>query len=306
MPILRSSLFLCCALIASCRTAAPPELPASASGACGTVSGTSPARIERVVRILDDLAPRVPRVVPGCDARRVDVRLVGALKNEHWSGATYTVHARRWMELPESASDELLRATMAHELVHYLLGADWSTLPGILEEGLCDSVAHLLVPEAGPPERAGYVVVLGTALDGSYRFNAQRLVGRGPTATFAPELMTYTVRAPLERERIPAFEEALTLGSSDLEPIRAQGLRGVLDALGFLMVSRIGIHELFSLCQRARVQRLARVPPSWLLEAAGLAHADESDWLHAVDLMFGEPEKYALLRQPGLVFVGAR
>jgi hypothetical protein len=302
----RSILALALAALASCKAATPPELPASAPTAYGTVRGTSEERVQYVARVLDELAPQIPLLVPGCEKRAIDVRLVAEMAHESWSGATFTVQSRRWMELPEQEGNQRLTATMAHELVHYLLGADWSTLPGVLEEGLCDKVAHTLVPSLGPLERAEYAVILGTALDGSYRFDAQRVVGKGKAAHFTPEMMTYTVRAPIEREDLPTFEEALRLDSVDLEPIHTQGVRGMLDALGYLIVTRIGVHDLHQLCRRAQVQNLPRVPPMWLLEAAGLGRADGRGWRNAIDGMFGEDERRALLLHEGLQFQDGR
>lgn len=290
------------ALSFACASVAPPELPTERSSTFGTVRGTSPERVAYVARVLDELAAQVPFVIPGCEPRAVDVRLVGEMSHANWSGATYTVRERRWMELPEGESNTRLSATMAHELVHYQLGPDWSTLPGIVEEGLCDHVAHTLVPEIAPLERAQYAVMLGTALDGSYRFNAERLVGRGRQSTFAPEIMTYTLSAQLDASAMPTFDDALRYDSRDLETLRAKGVRGVLDALGFLLVSRIGPEDLYTLCRRARMQGLAKVPPEWLYESAGLAAENRTGWRSAIDLMLGDAEKRALLRQEGLQF----
>jgi hypothetical protein len=285
-----------------CMSARPPELPVKTMAVSGTVRGTSKERTQAVAHILDDLAPRVPTVLPGCVPRTIDVRLVEKMQHATWGGATYTVDARRWMELPEGDDDEHLAATMAHELVHYLLGPDWSTLPGVLEEGLCDQVAHTLVPSAGPLERAKYAIVLGTTLDGSYGFAGPRLIGRGAHAQFGDELMAYTVRAPIERSALPSFEDALRYDSRDLEPIQKQGVRGVLDALGYLVVSRIGIDSLHGLCLRAREQGLSKVPPDWLFLAAGLHDADHAQWRAAIDGLFGPAERVALLRHDGLQF----
>lgn len=306
---MRFTAFLHALVVASssaCRVVVPPELPASAPTAFGVVRGTSEERVKYVARVLDELAPQIPLVVPGCEKRSIDVRLVAEMVHENWSGATFTVQSRRWMELPEAEGNQRLTATMAHELVHYLLGEDWSTLPGVLEEGLCDKVAHTLVPAAGTLERAEYAVILGTALEGSYRFDAQRVIGKGKAAHFTPERMTYTVRAPIERADLPSFEDALRLDSGDLEPIHTPGVRGVLDALGYLIVSRIGVFDLHALCRRAHIQNLTRVPPEWLLEAAGLQRADERGWRAAIDTLFGEDERRALLLHEGLQFHDAR
>ncbi|MBL8859624.1 MAG: hypothetical protein JNL28_14040 [Planctomycetes bacterium] len=306
MRLLCTLSLLACALLAACRTAQPPALPTSAPTVFGVVSGTSQERVSYVARVLDELAPQIPLVVPGCDTRPIDVRLVAEMAHSNWRGATFSMRSERWMELPEAEGNERLAATMAHELVHYLLGSEWSTLPGVLEEGLCDKVAHTLVPGAGPLERAEYAVILGTALDGSYRFDAQRVIGKGKAAHFGPEMMTYTVRAPIDRDTMPTFEEALRLDSRDLEPNRIKELRVVLDALGYLIVSRIGVHDLHQLCRRAHLQNLTRVPPLWLLEAAGLERADRDGWRIAVDGLFGDAERRALLLRDGLQFQDGR
>jgi len=281
-------------------TARPPTLPTKTSAKFGVVHGTSPVRVREVACILDDLAPRVPEILPGCVDRTIDVRLVAKMQHESWGGATYTVDSRRWMELPEKDDDKVMAATMAHELVHYLLGPDWSTLPGVLEEGLCDQVAHTLVPSAAPLERAKYAIVLGTMIDGSFGFAGPKLIGQGADAQFGDELMAYSVRAQIERAGLPSFEDALRYDSSDLEPIQTQGVRGVLDALGYLIVSRIGIDDLHGMCVRARAQGLSKVPPDWLFMAAGLNHADHAVWRTAIDGLFGPAERVALLRHDGL------
>jgi hypothetical protein len=290
------------ALACACASGRPPDLPVQTEAKYGTVHGSTLERTQDVARILDDLAPRVPGIVPGCTVRKIDLRLVPKMQHESWGGATYTVDDVRWMELPEGDDDAHLAATMAHEIVHYFLGPEWSTLPGVLEEGLCDDVAHTLVPSAAALERAKYAIVLGTMLDGSYGFAGPRLIGTGPQATFGDELMAYTVRAPIERAALPSLEDAMRYNSSDLEPIQKQGVRGVLDALGYLVVTRIGIDSLYSLCQRAREQKLAKVPPDWLFLAAGLHDADHAQWRAAIDGLFGPAERIALLKNESLQF----
>ncbi len=58
-------------------------------------------------------------------------------------GAWRTASADR-VVLSTQADD----AVLAHELVHALLGPDWSTLPPVLEEGLADSLAFELHPHS--------------------------------------------------------------------------------------------------------------------------------------------------------------
>jgi hypothetical protein len=282
----------------ACRIPHPPDRPEMVQVAAGTVHAGSKAKAIVVANMLAEYAPRVPSTLPGCTRLPVDVRLVDRLARDTWGGVTYTLNDRRWIELPENEEPERIASTLVHELVHYLLGPDWSTLPGVLEEGLCDNVAHSIVPNAAPLERAEYAVMLASAIFGNLRFDAPTIEG----GRFGLDTTTYTVRAPIERDELPSFEEALGFQSRDLEPIRAQGVRGVLDALGYLVVARIGVDQLHALCLRARMQRLPLVPPAWIFAAARLDPRDHAAWRDAILAQFGDAERRALLRQDGLKF----
>jgi hypothetical protein len=290
------------ALAGACRIPHPPDRPEVIEVAAGTVRAGSKAKAAAVANMLVEFTPRVTSALPGCAKRHIDVRLVDHLARDTWGGVTYTLNDRRWIELPENEPPERIASTLVHELVHYLLGPDWSTLPGVLEEGLCDNVAHGIVPSAAPLERAEYAVMLASAIFGNLRFDAPSLDGRGANARFGIDTTTYTVRAPIERDELPSFEEALGFQSRDLEPIRAQGVRGVLDALGYLVVSRIGIEELHALCLRARMQQLPLVPAAWIFGAAQLDPRDHAAWRDAILEQFGDAERRALLKQDGLRF----
>jgi hypothetical protein len=123
----------------------------------GTVHGTSLERTQDVARILDDLAPRVPGVVPGCVSRKIDVRLVGKMQHESWGGATYTIDEVRWMNCPGD-DDPHLAATMAHELVHYLLGRSGRRCRACSGRS-ADDVAPSI---RGAARRSRSTIVLGT------------------------------------------------------------------------------------------------------------------------------------------------
>jgi hypothetical protein len=293
----------CLALgMAACLAPTPPELPFTAEVEAGVVYASSQARAREIAGMLQRVTPAVHAALPGCANEPVDVRMVAKMEHSQWGGATYTTDAARWIELPEAERGDRLEATLVHELVHFQLGDDWSTLPGVLEEGLCDYVAHGIVPSAAALERAEYAVMLATAIDGGFRFDAPRITGHGKDAQFDKVFANYTVRAPIERDHLPSFEEALSYHSADLEPIRAQGVRGVLDAVGYTIVSRIGVGELHKLCLRAKIQRLRIVPGRWLFQAAGIDPEDRSAWRAAAWGMFGEEEKLALLRRGAVEF----
>jgi len=252
--------------------------------------------------LLQQVASAVHAALPGSADQPVDVRIVAKMEHVQWGGATYTTHSARWIELPDEEPSDRLKATLVHELVHFQLGDDWATLPGVLEEGLCDSIAQAIVPSVAALERAEYAVMLATAVDGSFCFEGPRITGRGKDAVFGRELATYTVRAPIDVDELPSFEEALRYQSADLEPIRAQGIRGVLDALGYTIVSRVGVDELHALCLRARIQRMRIVPSRWIFQAARIEPEDRAAWRSAVRSMFGDAEKLALLRRETLEF----
>ena len=78
------------ALAAACATPRPPELPIAVAARAGVVHASSSAKARAFADVLDDLAPRIPAVLPGCAARPVDVRLVPKLPRENWGGATFT------------------------------------------------------------------------------------------------------------------------------------------------------------------------------------------------------------------------
>lgn len=291
--------------LAACATPRPPELPFTAAVPSGVVHASNSENAQRIADLLKELSIAVHSALPGGEAQRVDVRLVAKMEHENWGGATYTTGAGHWIELPDVEPNDRWKATLVHELVHFQLGPDWSTLPGVLEEGLCDAIAQRVVPSVAALERAEYAVMLATAVDGGLRFQAPMIRGHGSSASFGAELANYSVNAPIEFDELPTFEQALRYESSDLEPIRARGVRGVLDALGYTLVSRIGVERLHELCLRAKILRLHIVPYGWLYQAAGIDPRDRTTWRSAVRDLFGDAEKLALLRRDSVEFRSA-
>jgi hypothetical protein len=292
--------------LGACATPRPPELANSVDGRYGQVRAALSARAEALNVLVEEVAPRVALAIPDCSKAPLDIRLVAKLAHDSWGGATYTAGGLRWIELPQDETLERLKPTLVHELVHYWLGPDWSALPGVLEEGLCDYIAHQIVPEAAALGRAEYAVMLSSALDGALRFDGPRVRGQGADAEFLDEIVSYTVSAPIAKNALPPFQRALEIEGQDLEPIRSQGVRGTLDALGYLLVHRIGVDALHKLCLRAQMQRLSQVPPEWIFAAARLDGTTKTGWRPAIFALFGEQEKLALLRREGLEFRDGR
>jgi len=100
-------------------------------------------------RLLDELQPLLAERLPGAELGgvRVDVRSATRGSTVHAVTSRFPSGLRRIRieALAEPATDRYL---LAHELVHAALGSDWSTLPGMLEEGLAEALAFELAPEA--------------------------------------------------------------------------------------------------------------------------------------------------------------
>lgn len=149
--------------------------------------------------------------------------------------------------LLSSEPNERVRATLTHELTHWYVDDAWKPLPHAAEEGLAD----LLAVEMNPQSSASIQV----------------------TALVA--LMACPVHDP-----IAAFE-LKDWAFSDLES--AKRLQGIT-AIGFFVVSRIGVDGLRELCERAGNAGYEQVPAQWLLDRAGFANEDARQWKLSIEV----------------------
>jgi hypothetical protein len=254
------------------------------------------ARAREVGEMLEELYPAVQAWLPGAKPGEVEVWV-------QKTPALYTVgqHAYReadgfWAEgagrihLRDDADS--LRRTLAHELVHAALAEEWRTLPGTLEEGLCDLASARLCPESAVRMRAGRLSSAGFVI-GGLKLDLEVSV---PAAVHALGVgVHFSARLKLEGESgervdpLGVFGEHAGLSSSRLASDRTKAYYG----LAFLVLERIeargGIEELYRLCERTHADRQRKVPVELLLEAAGLDR-DPATWTRAIAEALGTEE----------------
>jgi hypothetical protein len=140
---------------------------------------------------------------------------------------------------PETSRWELW--CLAHELSHWFSDDVWRLLPGVVEEGLADHVATLVVP-----------------VEASRRLNARIFE--------VPELVDRSsFRQACSKDL--TFEGELSLG--DQERLRA---------IGHVAAAAIGIQGLREMCVRTEAAKLATVPADWIYDALPFAAGAQSAW----------------------------
>lgn len=291
----RLSLCFLLALLPGCLSTAPRL---SLEVDQGLVRADRPAAGQTVARLLDELAPRVRELLPGSKPEPIEVWVQSRL--EVFSGwpldpsvPAFTLEDGGRIHLQEAAAPELSYA-LAHELVHSLLGEEWSTLPAVAEEGLADWIQEQLHPAARPMLRADHLAKASSAF-GGLRF--------GVFMTWSPwggrRVATFSLPggAPSnvgELDPATALENrAAAPRGSIFQPYRVSVSDSRLYGLGYLVVARIaerrGLLGLRRLCLRARDEGLEQVPASWLLAAAEL-QGEREDWRSAILERFGDGE----------------
>ena len=168
-----------------------------------------------------------------------------------------------WIDRIYVREDDLDGA-LTHELGHFLLGSDWDPLPPFLEEGLCDWL-RIHDPQKVPDQRRSQLTVMAVlALGGELYVRATLPDGDGRSRRHAT--LDFFTSLP-DVEAVSGHSSmGLLFGRAD-ERLAAH-------ALGYVIVERleqrVGLDGILELCERAREERLARVPLEWVYEAAGL------------------------------------
>jgi len=295
-------------LLTSC-LATPPGWTAGSSSSI--VRAASTAEAESVAEILSNLEPRLLALVPDSRLDGLEVwvqdqpslykkpRPAVADAEGLWSES----HAR----ILVSRHADSLERTLAHELVHAALGDSWRSLPGSLEEGLCDAISARLAPDGAARLRAGRFSSAalgcgGLTLDLQIVKNGDSTSGdarRDPGA--------WSARIALTSEDLPkeghlsVFKVEAGLSSSTLASSTKRGYYG----LSYLVIERIierqGLVALNELCVKATRTGHSKIPTAWLLDAAGLS-ADPATWRAAAVESLGVEEVIQLLTMyPGFV-----
>lgn len=259
-------------LVAACAAPAPPM---AVTHDWGLVRAETQADAVRFGELVHTLQPRVLDILPGSEARETEIWVqqdlrhrVGQVVPTTVKGFTLVaddnergrIHLRRDTEYPEWF--------LAHELVHALIGDEWRTLPGALEEGLCDVIAAQLTPAAAPRIRA-LRAVEGSIFCGRMPMTVEYDAPPGDPHNGRLEIDFHYDRGAAD----VGLEELLSYDTLSLKR-RWQRLPDSFYGIGFVIVERIrvrhGLPYLHQLCLRAADEGYAVIPSAWLLEAAGL------------------------------------
>jgi len=299
MSRLHSTLLLLVALLATGCLAPPPRIVVETP--YGDVRADSQGTAVKVAVMLEELSPQVQALLPGSQVRAIDVWVQDELRVYRFNRRPESVrgftllseefHARR-IHLQEDGQSSWY---LSHELVHALIGESWSTLPGILEEGLADVVAQELTREQRAHIRAHRLLNAtaftgGLELELGFRIPERARREREREHTAPEETEDAGEHAQPRRGSEPDIRRRLLLRLTDEVPIEtARKLletgRGELHerwpeipeayyGFAWLVVARIhervGIDGLHELCLRAAAEGHELVPAEWLLAAADM------------------------------------
>lgn len=224
-------------------------------------------------RILGELVPLSPHAPErAADARPLRIRPVegGARWPEAVEGSAD--RERRVIRLADELRDAEL--TLSHELVHVLVGTDWSALPALLHEGLADHLGASVVGEL--PEIRGE---RGEALLGACGGLRVQLTWPLPGANLEPLLASATLAwrsgEASELGPAPSVAALLALGSEAFEPggfdpAWSPWRYGVAFELVERLLARSGLGSLHRVCAEASAAGASRVEAARLLQLAGL------------------------------------
>jgi hypothetical protein len=172
----------------------------------------------------------------------------GAHRDERWIRVPRLVSVNAARPGPLSCNDE---TTLAHELVHVCLGADWEVVPNAVEEGLADLFSARIV-QAVPWLRAMRGEPLVHALGGLRVTVTWSLPGANFQPLTVSSVLEYElndvadVRGAPGPEQMMSDPEAFTLegADEDLDPLRYAVAYLLVDRLA----QRIGLVALRQLC----------------------------------------------------------
>lgn len=268
----------------------------------GVVRAASPATAERVAADFDRLMPLVLEILPDSKRRDLEVWVQDVPALYEFQASAYSeadgfyAQSARRIHLREG-SDHIER-TLAHELVHASLGDSWDTLPGTLEEGLCDYVSTLLCPDAAARLSAGRLASAAFATGGL----VLDIELAQPSADHPDEHeICWSARLRLEGEPrisvdpLRVFDLEAGLSSSDLTPSQKKAYYGIAFLLVQRIAERVGIEGLHQMCVEAGRAGLSQVPAERLLEAAGLGLA-RTDLRAAIQAAFTPREIEEIVR----------
>lgn len=240
-----------------------------------------------------DIQPQVAALLPGTLDRHTEVWIQQQLSHGFGRVAPANVKGftlidakmnRGRIHLRED--NDFPRWFLTHELVHALLGPEWLTLSGVLEEGLCDVVAAELNPDCAPRIRAL------RAIESSIFFGKMKVVVEHKDGTGEPR--TNSVWFHYDRGAHDlTVADALAPGTLALKR-RFERVPDTLYGLGFLVAHRIaqrdGYERIFELCAEAAAEGASTVPVERVVAAAGLDISSEDELAELSHELLGTEE----------------
>jgi len=261
---------------------APPP-PIVVETPFGDVRANSKRKAGEVAQLLERLAPEVQSILPGSQDRQIDVWVQQELKVYRFNKRPESVRGFTLLSDEFSAKRIHLQESgqspwyLSHELVHALIGPDWKTLPGIMEEGLGDVVAEKLNPEYENHIRAHRLLNAGAFTSGLEFDVAYQLPRDDLSSWWWPEERRTARLRTLEALPFVIVEELFKTSRADLHG-RWPEIPESFYGLAWLFVSRIaereGITGLYDLCLKAEAEGYELIPFPWLLEAAEIDRDD--------------------------------
>lgn len=230
------SLALVCLAMVSCGAIRFRIPRLHALGAEADVFADTPEDAARVAVLFDELAPKVRSILGDVRNRRARVAVLDPSKLHNALGMNWG----SWIFVA-SGYEGYERTILAHELVHWQRAGPWECLPGVIEEGLADSIAADLDP-----------------------VNAGITASANLEALQAPVISDPTISLAMSRDEV---------GHS-----HGRDPHGTLANSGYFITERIGIEGLRALCIRARHEGHRLIPVDWILKAADLPNSDVRQW----------------------------
>ncbi|KAA3606058.1 MAG: hypothetical protein DWQ01_17840 [Planctomycetota bacterium] len=271
--------------LAACMAPAPQ---AAVDTPFGRVRAADPETAHSVAIMLQELHPQVAAVLPGSEIHFPEIWVQERLQvqQSHFSqetGLTVFGADDQPLRIHLKANSPRLRQTLAHELVHALMGESWEPLPGVLEEGICEVIAAKLNPDMAPSRAAG-LLASASAWFGGLEGELLCTVPRREPWT-RDTLLSLSFRIESERTAPDhlGFRDILEFDNRQLHQRWRKGEIPDYHGLGYLLVAWIlrdhDIDVLFQLSLDAKAKGLEKVPVGWVLRLAriydqvGLAHA---------------------------------
>jgi hypothetical protein len=194
-------------------------------------------------------------------------------------------------------ADDIER-TLAHEMTHAALGPSWRTLPGSLEEGLCDAVAARLCPGGSARLRAGRLSSAALALGGlklTLELNAPGDEENSAQAIRARIVLSGEEAALAQDEHLRVFRVQAGLSSTRIEASAKRSYYGLSYLVVERILERVGFEGLHEMCATAEREGLSSVPYMRLLAAADLG-PEREDWWQAALQSLGHDELVEIVR----------